>query len=233
MGGGGGGNSGGGTSVTTQEIPAELKPLASRYTQEATKLFDTPYQAYTGQRYADLNNIQNTALQSTINRSMDNSTINNATSNLNQVMSGGQNPYLDAMVNRAQQNVMSNYGTAAMNSGSFGNSGLGQQLAQGLTDTATQMYGNAYAQDQSNRLSAISMAPTINQAGYQNAQQLMNAGQTLQDQQQQNMDFNYQNFLDKQNYPYKNLAAAAGVFGSNLGGSSTTTSNQSSSGGGK
>lgn len=67
-----------------------------------------------------------------------------------------------------------------------------------------------------------------NQA-YTDAQQLLSAGQTQQDQAQQGLDFNYQQYLDQQNLPYKQLAAMSGVFGSNLGGTSTTTQ----SGGGK
>jgi hypothetical protein len=64
---------------------------------------------------------------------------------------------------------------------------------------------------------------------YQDAGQLMNAGQIQQDEQQKALDWGLQQFQEQQDYPYKNLAAASGVFGTNLGGSSTTKS----SGGGK
>lgn len=226
-----GGGGGGGTSTTTQEIPAELKPLASRYTTEATKMFDTPFQSYTGQRYADLNPTQYASLGMTANRALGGSqTFDNAESNLNQMMGGGSNPYLDDMYNKAAKGVVSNYNTAAMRSGSFGNSGLGEQLATGLGDLATGMYGNAYESDQARRMQAIGMAPQFANQTYQDANQLMQAGQTLQDQAQQQKDFNFEEFMRQQNYPYQNLAAAAGVFGTNLGGTSKTESNQSSGG---
>ncbi len=228
---GGGGSGGGGSSTTVQEIPAELKPLATRYTSEAIKNFDTPFTAYSGQRYADLNPTQYASLGMTADRALNGSqTFNNAEQNLNQMMNGGSNPYLDAMYNKAAKGVVSNYNNAAMGSGSFGNSGLGEQLATGLGDLATGMYGNAYESDQARRMQAIGMAPQFANQAYTDASQLMNAGQVMQDQAQQQNDFNFEEFMRQQNYPYQNMAAAAGVFGTNLGGTSKTESTQSSGG---
>lgn len=67
-----------------------------------------------------------------------------------------------------------------------------------------------------------------NQA-YTDAEQMLKAGQIVQDQGQQNKDFDYQQFQEKENLPYKQLAAMSGVFSSGLG--SQTTSK--TSGGGK
>lgn len=223
---------GGGSSVTVQEIPGELKPLASAYTNKAIGLSNQPYQPYTGQRYEDLNQVQGAGLGMTVNRALGGSqTMDNAEGNLNQMMSGGSNPYLDSMVNRAQSNVMSNANTMQARSGSFGNSGIAEAAARQMGDVATQMYGGAYESDQGRRMQAIGMAPQFGNQAYQDASQLMNAGQIIQDQGQQNRDFNYQQFQEAQNLPYKQLAAMSGVFGSNLGGSSRTTSD--SGGGGK
>lgn len=223
------GGGGGGTQTTTQSIPDELKPLAAAYTQQAMSLSQRPYQAYTGQRFADLNPTQQQALGMIEQRAGNGGLMQGAESALSQAMQGGSNPYLDAMVNRAQQNVMGQAAQAGARSGSFGNSGIQEAAAREMGNVATQMYGQAYESDAGRRLQAISMAPAINQAGYMGAQQLMNAGQIRQDQAQQGMDFRYQQFQEQQNLPYKNLAAMSGVFGSNLGGTSTTTQ----SGGGK
>lgn len=229
--GGGGGGDGGGTSTTVQNIPDELKPLASAYTDKAINLSNQPYTPYIGQRYADLNDAQNLGLGMTMARSLGGSqTVNNAENNLNQMISGTSNPHLDSMVQQAQDSVRSNFNTAAVNSGSFGNSGLQEQFARQLGGVATNMYGNAYNQDRANQMQAIGMAPTFGNLAYQDAAQLMNAGQTIQDQDQQNRDFAYQQFQEATNLPYKQLAAMSGVFGSNLGGSSTTTSSQDSGG---
>lgn len=239
------GDGGGGTSVTTPTIPDELKPLATQYTQTALNYANTPFQAYGGQRYADLNGTQNNALQMIQNRAMNGSeTMNNAESALNKFIQGGNtNPYLDQMVNRAQQSVANNYNlitkpqteTAMVNSGSFGNSGLQQmqaneqkQAAQQMSDIATQMYGNSYGIDQANRMQAIGMAPTYGNAAYTDAGQLLQAGNTQQNQAQNNLDFAYQQFQNQQDYPIKQLGAMSGVIGQNMG--QTTTQ---SGGGGK
>lgn len=217
------GGGGGGSSTTTPSIPAELKPLANLYVQQAQNIAQTPWQGYQGQRYADLNGTQNLGIGMIQNRALNGSqTMNNAEGALNQFIQGGNtNPYLDQMVSKAQNQVKSNFMNSAISSGSFGNSGLQQQYGQGLADIATQMYGNAYAQDQANRMTAINMAPTFGNAAYQDAGQLINAGNLQQNNAQQKLDFGYQQFQDAQNYPFKQLQATGGVIGQNMG--STTT----------
>lgn len=224
-----GGGGGGSTSTSTPVIAEEFKPLANLYTQQATQLANTPWQAYGGQRYADLNNTQQAGIGMVQDRALNGSaTMDNAESNLNKFIQGGNtNPYLDSMVQKAQDSVKSNFNTSAVNSGSFGNSGLQQQYAAGLTDVATQMYGNAYNTDQANRMQAIGMAPTFGNAAYQDAGQLLNAGNLQQQQAQNNLDFGYQQYQDAQNTPYKKLQTIGGVVGQAQGSTSTT------SGGGK
>lgn len=226
-----GGGGGGGQSTTVQSIPDELKPLASAYTNSALQLNNTPYQAYGGQRYADLNGVQMAGLEQIANRATQGSqTVNLAEQQLQQNIQGGNtNPYLDAMVGRAQDSVRSQFNTGAVNSGSFGNSGLQEQFQRGLGDVATQMYGQAYDQDRSRQMQSIGMAQQFGNQAYTDASQLLNAGQVLQDQAQQGLDFGYQQFQEQQNDPYKKLAAMSGVFGTNLGQSASTTQ----SGGGK
>lgn len=227
-GGGGGGDQ---ESVTKQEIPEELKPLASAYTDKAINLGNQAYNPYTGDRFEDLNAVQGQGLSQTINRAVNGSqTVNNAEQALNQQIQGGQgNPYLDSMVQRAQDSVKSNFNTSAINSGSFGNSGVQEAYGKNLGDVASQMYGQAYDGDQSRQMQAIGMAPQFGNQAYADADQLMNAGQVLQDQSQQDKDFSYQQYQEQENLPYQQLAAMSGVFGSNLGGSAST---QSTGGGG-
>lgn len=246
---GGGGSGGGGssTSTTTASIAPELKPLADLYVKQATNIANTPYQGYTGQRYADLNQIQNMGIGMVQDRALNGSaTMNNAENSLNGFIRGGNtNPYLDSMVNKAQSSVVDNFNNmvkpqteAAMrNSGSFGNSGLDQMMqtqqkaaGQQMSDIATNMYGNAYNTDQGNKMQAIGMAPTFGNAAYQDASQLLNAGGIQQNQQQQGLDFGYNQFQEAQNYPYKQLAATGGVVGQNMG---STTQGTQSGGGGK
>lgn len=228
--GGGGGDSG--KSTTKTEIPEELKPLAKAYTSKALDLSKQSYNPYTGQRFENLNQWQLDALNQTRNRALQGSqTVKNAETQLNDIIAGGNtNPYLDQMVSKAQDSVRSQFNTGAVNSGSFGNSGLQEQFAQNLGDVATNMYGQAYETDRNRQMQGIGMAQQFGNQAYQDAAQLMGAGQTVQDAFQQARDFNYQQFQEQQDYPYKQLAAMAGVFGSGLGQSSTT---KTSGGGGK
>ena len=151
----GGGGGGGGTSSTVMSIPDELKPAATALSNIATQVGNTPYSAYTGQGVAGMNNYQTGAINQIANLSQNNGLQSQTENALSSLMSDQANPYLDQMVNKAQQNVMSNFNTATVGSGSFGNSGLGQQLSQGLGDVATQMYGNAYNTNQANKPPAI------------------------------------------------------------------------------
>lgn len=219
------GGGGGGSSTTVQNIPTELKPLAKEYAAKAIELSNTDYQGYTGQRYADMNNIQSGGIDAIMNRAMGGSaTMNNAESGLNAMISGNQtNPYLDASVNKAMDSARgqvnsqfggSNYGTTAHQ----------ETLANTLGGVANDMYSNNYQADQNRRLGAINSAQTFGNQAYTDAAQMLNAGQILQDQDQQNLDWGYQQFQDEQNDPYKKLAAMSGVFNSNLGGSSVTKS---------
>ena len=91
------GGGGGGSSVTRQEIPAELKPLATEYTNKAIGLSNQGYQAYGGQRYADMNQMQGAGVNMIADRALNGSPVmNQANSTLMQTMQGGNtNPYLD------------------------------------------------------------------------------------------------------------------------------------------
>lgn len=223
---------GGGSSTTKQEIPTELKPLATAYTNKALDLSNQPYQPYDWtRRFENMNSGQLEALRATADRARNGSeTINNAESQLNQIISGGNtNPYLDQMVSRAQDSVRSQFNTGAVSSGSFGNSGLQEQFADSLGNVATQMYGQAYDQDRARQMQGIGMAQQFGNQAYTDANQLFGAGQAIQDQAQQIKDFWYQQNQERKDLPYKQLAAMSGVFGSNLGASSVTKS----SGGGK
>lgn len=224
----------GGSSTTSPQLAPELKPLANLYTQQATQVASTPWQAYTGQRTADLNSTQNSALDMISQRATNGSPVmDQANSTLTSTLQGGQtNPYLDSLVKKAQGSVVDTWNnmtkpaldTAQINSGSFGNSGLQQRqqieqqkAGQQMSDIATQMYGNAYNTDRANQMQALSMAPTYGNQAYTDAGQLLNAGNVKQNNAQSGLDFAYQQFQDQQNDPYKKLQAIGGVLGQNMG----------------
>lgn len=226
------GGGGGGSSTTQNSIDARFDPLIDYATQAAKGVQESGYTPYTGQRYADLNSTQQAGLSAITNRATNGDpTMTQANQTLQQTLAGGNtNPYLDSMVQKAQTGVMGNMAALQARSGSFGNSGIAEQGAKQMGDIATSMYGNAYNTDRANQMAALQLAPTYGNQAYTDAEQLMKAGQTVQNQDQQQKDFNYQQFTDQQNLPYKQMAAYSGLLGSSgATGSSTTTQ----SGGGK
>lgn len=239
----GGGGGGGQTSTTTQTVPQELKGAATAYSNLATNLANTPYQAYTGQGVAGLNNYQQQAIDQIQNRASNGSPIlDTANSTLTGLLGDNTNPYLDQQVANAQKSVTDAYNnvqrpaqiTAAVNSGSFGNSGLEQaqryddsQLQQNLGNIATSMYGNAYNTNQANKLSALGMAQSYGNQDYTDAGQLLNAGTTAYNNTQDQNDFQYQQYQNQQNYPLQQLSALSGVISGSAGQTTKT------SGGGK
>lgn len=221
-GGGGGGPS---TSTTTPTIPDELKPAATALSNVATNVGNNPYQAYTGQGVAGLNGYQGQALNQIAGQAQNNAIQQRSESALSSMLGDQTNPYLDGLVQKAQDSVKSNMNTAMANSGSFGNSGVQQATAQGLGDVATQMYGNAYNTNQANRLQALQLQSGVQNSAYTNANQLLNAGNMVQNNAQDKLDFDYQQYLNRQDYPLKQMQALTGVLGQNMG--STTATNQS------
>lgn len=180
---------GGGGQTTTTGIPDEYKPLAREYANRAVGLSNQEYNPYTSTRFAGMNDSQKSAGNFYA-----------------QGMSGGTNPYLDQMVNKAQGNIVANFNNTvrpqldamSARSGSFGNTGVAASTEQAqkalgnqLSDVATSMYGGQYNNDQAYRM--------------QSANNLMNYGGAQQQNAQQGLDFNYQQWQDAQNQPYKNL----------------------------
>lgn len=241
----GGGGGGGQTSTTTASIAPEFKPLLDLYTQQATNVARTPFQAYGGQRFEDLSPDQQTAIGMVRDRATGGSQLlDQAEGGLSQFIQGGQtNPFLDRMVGKAQGSVVDQFNmmtkpqteAAMVGSGSFGNTGYqqlmqNQQKAAGqqMSDIATQMYGQAYGQDQANRMTAIGMAPQFGNRAYQDAGQLMNVGGLQQQQGQQGRDFSFQQQQDAMNYPMRQLQATGSALQPGMGSRTET-----SGGGGK
>jgi hypothetical protein len=235
---------GGGGSTTTTTIPKELRPLAREYTSRALDMADNQFTPYTGQRFAGMTGDQNAALDMIRQRAANGSPVMDQANQtlMNTLQGGNTNPFLDQMVSRAQQSVAENFNamtkpqteSAMVRSGSFGNSGLQQTLerqqkaaADQMSGIATQMYGNAYNTDRANQMQALGMAPQYGNQAYQDAAQLLNAGGLQQANQQQGLDFQYEQFQDQQNQPYKNLQTLGAPFSLNLGSVTKT------SGGGK
>ena len=224
----GDGGGGGGKQTTSQGLDPRLYPLVDTFTSQAQQVANSPWQGYTGNRFAGMNSDQTQALDM-IRQQSGSGVQGQAEGALGQFLQGGQeNPYLTQQIQQAQtetadaynRQVRPNQVMQAQQSGSFGNANVmdaqakqDSQLQQNLGNIASSMRFNAYNTDQSNKMQALGMSPSIQQAGYTNAGQLLNAGNLVQGQQQDQADFQYQQFQDKQNDPYKKLQAMSGVFG--------------------
>lgn len=219
------GGGGGQPQTTVNKVDERFNPLIDYVTQGAAKINSSGYTPYGGQRYAGTNATQQQGLDMVTNRAMNGDpTMQQANTTLQDTIKGGNtNPYLDSLVSKAQGGVMGNMAALQARSGSFGNSGIAEQGAKQMGDIASQMYGNAYNTDKASQMQGLQLAPQYGQQAYQDASQLMNAGQFQQNQDQQNKDFGYQQFTDQQNLPYKQMAAYTGVLGAGINNTATTT----------
>lgn len=108
---------------------------------------------------------------------------------------------------------------------------LNEDLGNVATNMQMQDYGNqeqlqennvnrqmqAQGQNTANLLSAIGATPALSQAGYQNASALNAVGTQQQQQNQNELNSAYQDFLTQQQYPYQQLGILQGALGTLLG----------------
>lgn len=139
------------------------------------------------------------------------------------------------------------YGGANAKSGSFGNAGLAEmenasrrdlmgQLGnissgmrfndyttqQGLAESDLNRQQSGYEGERNRMLAALGQVPGFANMDYTDAQALLGVGNTLQDQNQRNLNDQYNRFNEAQNYPAKQLGILGSVFGNQSVGSSTT-----------
>lgn len=180
---------------------------------------------------------QNKYLEGAINRSLDDvqTRVNSQFNGSNYGTSAHQETLARALGDTSNAMRMQDYGTQQQLAENALNRSVNAQQTD-LARNASLMNDyagrdlQAYQLGQNTRLNAAQLAPTYGNQAYTDAAQLLNAGQVRQDQAQQGMDFDYSQFQEQQNLPYKQLAAMSGVFGSNLG---STSSTQQKGGGGK
>jgi hypothetical protein len=130
------------------------------------------------------------------------------------------------MFNNASQRITDAYsrGTAGqtdamfVKGGAYGGSAhadMTQQnqraLGDSLSNFASNLYGNNYAQERQNQQQAASMAPSYGNQSLQNQQALMGAGSVAQATEQGGLDRQYQDFLRQQQDPYQKLGALQGL----------------------
>jgi hypothetical protein len=219
-GGGGGGQPKSTTQIT--ELPAWARGYAKDILAKGAALTDintNPYVQYGGQRVSDFSPLQQQSFQGAANLQYNPAGQQYTGENVGQYM----NPYLQNALapqlrEAASAGLMAQNMDAAraVGQGAFGGTrgALQQSLTQknvlqNMADINARGYSDAFNQaagmfntDQARRIQEAQFG-----AGYgMDVNKLQNQyGQQQQAQQQRGIDVAYQNFLDQQNYPYKQL----------------------------
>lgn len=212
-GGGGGGGASTGTQTSIQELPEWARPYAQNILAKGEALTTSTTPAtYGGDRYAGLSDLQKKAIESV-----------STPEAYNKSLQGFMDPYAQNVIDiqkreAGRQSQMAGLQEAgqAVKAGAFGGSRAGLVEAERARNTGQ-------------LLSDIQQRGS--EAAYQNAQQAlqrdiankMQIGTMQQADIQRPMDIAYQDFLNQQNYPYKQLGFMSDLLRGTPTGSSSVT----------
>lgn len=189
-------------------------------------------QFYPGQTVAQLAPQQNAAIDLTTQRALSGSPINQANNELlTKTLSGGflspdSNPWLKDTYNKASSAVQGTVNSAFGQGGRYG-SGLNQDvLGKNLNNLATDIYGGNYQQERGRQLQASALAPQAANQDYIDLSALANTGQTLQGQNQQNINADIQRFDYGQQLPMQTLQNYIALLNGGGGNYRSSTSTQ-------
>lgn len=243
----GAGGSGNLQTSSTQELPAWLQPYASEYARFVQSVAATPYQTYGGQGVAGLTQDQQSAFDMIRNQAGQSNPLNQASQDLNIATMRGDflnpesNPYLASTFDQAAKRVTDAYGrSSAMTNAAFHDAGshgsTGHQalvesnnraFGDSLANLGNQIYGQNYQQERTRQattgLQAPNLAGTMQSNAYRNAEALMGAGAMQQQNQQDRNNFDYQEFMRRQQFPAQQANIYGGLFGRNMGSTATST----------
>lgn len=228
---GGGGNSGGGgssvpantSSTTTREIPAWAQPSAQNLLKRGEELSNKPYESYAGQRIADMTPEQTAGLGMVANRALNGSPEETLSRNqFNDTMSGkyldpASNPYLSSIVNRTMGDVASKV-NSQFGGSNYGTTAHQETLTRNLSDAATNIYGQNYANERTNQMKGLAVAPQFGNLDYANAQQLIGVGDIKRQESQDVLNNQYADWVASQNQPYRQIDVLGNALGAAVNG---------------
>jgi hypothetical protein len=234
-------NGGTDKSTSTTSAPSWVQDAGKTYLDRANQVSTTPYNPSPSQ-VAGPNAMQSTAWGAIQNRAMQGSPVMGAANDtLTQTLNGGfmgSNPYLDGMVDKAQGDVVRNYNHVArpnqaasmIRSGSFGNSGIeqmtrdqDQDLMGTLGNISTQIRGGNYEAERGRMQNALGYAPQFAQQDYNDANQLLQAGNQQNQFAQQQALQNKEWWNEAQQYPAQQLGLFGNAIGNVMGSGRTNT----------
>jgi len=229
---------------TTTNAPLPyVQPYLQDYLSKAQDVSNQGYTQGPG-TYTGPNNLLNTGWQAVANRATQGSPeMSAARTQLGNTINGNflnANPYLQNQVQQAQGDLAQSYNQvqapawdkAMQSSGSFGNTGVMQaqgqaqdMLQRNMGRVASDMYGNAYNTERGYQQQAIGMAPSFAASDYNDANQLLSAGNQMQGFQQAQQNQNQAWYDQAQQYPIQRLNVMGNALGiGSTGGTSTQNS---------
>lgn len=247
--GGGGGSSPMGmqtsTTKTTQELSPEQRDLLDSTVGTLKWFAKNPPKSYQGPRVAGFDPREEAAHQMALGAAFGpGQAIANQAMSTSKFLSGanlyaGSNPYLQSAINAAitpqirafNETVIPGTRTDATNSGQFG--GTRQGIAEGIAgrglidsigNTAATMSNANYQKGQDSLVSALQLAPLIQQMQFVPASVVGDIGYQGRQLAQQNIDANIQQDMMNQLLPYLAAKDVAGVAFGFPGGGTTSTS---------
>lgn len=232
-----GGGGGGQTQTSQTGIDPMLKPYISYGLNEAQNLYRsaTP-QYYQGQMYVSPSQATQGAIQANTNRAMAGNPLLPAAQQQQQdVISGNylnSNPYFNQALGGAAQAAQTQYfdaikqaqGGASM-AGRYGSgvsADLQNRAATTMSNTLANKYGDLayqnYNQERARQEAASGAAPQLAAADYNDINQLLKSGQSMESYQQKALDADVNKFNFEQNLPYSKLSTYLGsVYGAPQG----------------
>jgi len=244
-----GGGGGGSSSTTQNQLDPTVRPFVEYGLQEAKGLYqsDTP-QYYPYQTYVDPSQQTQSALQAAQTRALAGSPLVPAAQQQQLATIQGQNlglnPYFANALQGAAgvattqfQDALKNIASQSSQAGRYGSGAMAdlqsrasKNLADTLTNKASELMYTNYANERAAQERAIANAPQMAASDYADIQQLLNVGQTAENYQKQALESDIARFEFEENKPYTKLQSyLSAAYGAPMGQVSTTKS----SGGGK
>lgn len=216
-------------SSSIAEPPAEAKPYIQPYMESAWGLANKPYESYNGQTVAGMNQNQIDAFGMTRDRATAGSpqqgmaNVNSYKTLRGDFLDPSSNPYLSKTFDAAAGDVTRQYQNSVMPSvnstfsqaGRYGSNAhqnavgdAGRTLSGSLTNMGNQLYGQNYNNERGNMMQAMSGAPGLASADYNDASMMMGAGDAQRAFEQSNLTDAQTRWNQQMQAPYSNLDVA-------------------------
>lgn len=247
------------TTTTTRDVPQYLEDASQRAVNLGTSIAERPYEAYQGDRFADLSQNERTGINLAATGGKDiEKSLKNAGDELAGIktlpetdMTGYMNPHIDAAMDptlrnlnasagRAQRNLSAKQGAGGGSGEILARSAIDKNLMQSVGDATAQGRAQAFNQaintwrgDQNMKMRASQAwrdtAGDISRMNSNQIRDLMLTGGTARVLQQMDKDFDYAQFTEARDWDVNNL----GPLLASLGGphESTETSKKKTKGG--